>query len=207
MIALLGVDWFWSAWLAVVAIVELLVAILGLPDLAPSWLYPVPIYVAAAGVASIVYAIVYEFAAHPPVGDRAAESQRRDNPQPVSTGESVIPAGIGNALVILAVFLDAAFFKGDPVIAFVGLPVVFVTAPFFALFAFGYIRGQPDVGGFAYRTMPWGLVGFLLLSGLVLAGRQLGWDLRGILVVIGIIGVAVLGVNVGINIQRRRPAE
>jgi len=30
MIAILGVDWFWSAWLAVVAIVELLVAILGL---------------------------------------------------------------------------------------------------------------------------------------------------------------------------------
>jgi len=207
MIAILGVDWFWSGWLAVVAIVELLVAVLGLPDLAPRWLYPVPIYVGAAGVASIVYAIVYEFAAHPPVGDRAAESQRRDNPQPVSTGESIIPAGIGNALVILAVFLDAAFSRSDPVIAFVSLPVVFVTAPFFAMFAFGYIRGQPDVGGFAYRTMPWGLAGFLLLSGLVLAGRQFGWDLRGILVVIGIIGVAIIGVNIGINIQRRRPAE
>jgi hypothetical protein len=63
------------------------------------------------------------------------------------------------------------------------------------------------VGGFAYRMMPWGLAGFLILSTLVLAGRQLGWDLRGILVVVGIIGVAVLGVNVGINIQRRRSAE
>jgi hypothetical protein len=108
MIAILGIDWFWSGWLAVVAIVELLVAILRLPDLAPQWLYPVPIYVGAAGVASIVYAIVYEIAAHPPVGDRAAKAQRRDDPQPVSTGESMIPAGIGNALVILAVFLDAA---------------------------------------------------------------------------------------------------
>lgn len=207
MIAILSVDWFWSAWLAVVAIVELFVAILGLPNLAPSWLDPAPLYIGAAGLASVVYAIVYEFVAHPPVGDRAAESQRRDNPQPVSTGESVIPAGIGMALLTFAVFMDAAFVKQDPVIAFVGLPLVFVTAPFFAMFTFGYIRGQPDVGGFAYRTMPWGLVAFLVLAVLVLAGRQFGWDLRGILVVLGVIGVAVLGVNVGINIQRRRPVD
>jgi hypothetical protein len=111
------------------------------------------------------------------------------------------------ALLTFAVFMDAAFVRRDPVIAFVGLPLVFVTAPFFAMFAFGYIRGQPDVGGFAYRTMPWGLVAFLVLSVLVLAGRQFGWDLRGILVVLGVIGVAVLGVNVGINIQRRRPVD
>lgn len=207
MIAILGVDWFWSAWFAVVAIVELLVAVLRLPDLAPPWLYPVPIYVGAAGVASIAYAIVYEIVAHPPAGDRAARAQRRDSPEPVSTGESIIPAGIGNALVILAVFVDAAYFKGDPVIAFVGLPVVFVTAPFFAMFAFGYIRGQPDVGGFAYRTMPWGFAGFLVLAVLVLAGRQFGWDLRGVLVALGVIGVALLGVNIGINIQRRRPVD
>src|SRR4029079_7650122 len=179
MIAILGIDWFWSGWLAVVAIVELLVAVLGLPDLAPPWLYPVPIYVGAAGVASVAHALLLQIGAHPPgrgpaahahrrVGDRAAKARRRDDPQPVSTGESMIPAGIGNALVILAVFLDAAYFRGDPVIAFVGLPVVFVTAPFFAMFACADIRGQPYVGGFAYRMMPWGLAGFLILSTLVL---------------------------------------
>ena len=207
MIAILGIDWFWSLWLAVVALVELILALLGLPDLVPSWLSPAPLYIGAAGVTSVVYAIAYEFVAHPPVGAEAAAAQRRDKPQPASTGESIIPAGIGLALVTFAVFLDAAIVREDPVIAFVGLPMVVVTAPFYAMFTFGYIRGQPDVGGFAYRTMPWGLAAFLVLSILVLTGRQLGWDLRGILVVIGIIGVAVLGVNVGINIQRRRPVD
>ena len=76
MIAILGVDWFWSAWLAVVAIVELLVAILGLPDLAPSWLYPVPIYVAAAGIQ------INKAAAGPSGARRGHGRPRRRGPTP-----------------------------------------------------------------------------------------------------------------------------
>jgi hypothetical protein len=206
-IAVLGVDWFWSLWLAVVALVEVILAVTGLPNLGPAWLSPAPAYIVSAGVTSVVYAVVYEFVAHPPVSKALADAQRRDKPQPASTGESIIPAGIGLALVTFAVFLDAAIFKQDPVIAFVGLPLVVITAPFFAMFTFGYIRGQPDVGGFAYRTMPWGLAAFLVLTILLLAARQFGWDLRGILVALGVVGVGVLGVNVGINIQRRRPVD
>jgi hypothetical protein len=202
-IAILSIDWFWTCWLAVIVIVDLFVAILGVPALVPVWVYPLPLYVAAAGLASIVYAVVYDVFAHPPVGRQAAEAQLRDSPEPASTGESIIPAGIGNGLVIVAVFMNGAFYMKDPVIAFVGLPLVFLTGPLFAMFAFGYIRGQPDVGGFAYRTMPYGLAAFIGLTLFVLGARWLGVEARVILIAVGAIGVALFAVNVVLNIERR----
>jgi hypothetical protein len=207
MMAILGVDWFWSVWLAAVVSAEVLAVYLNLPRLAPSWLYEFPLYIGLAGLTSLVYAIGHEVIAHPPVGKEVAKAQERDRPKPASTGESMVPAGAGLALLTFAIFLDGAIYRGDPLVAVVGLPLVFVTAPFFAMFTFGYVRGQPDVGGFAYRKMPFGLAGFLGASGLVLVSRWQGWDPSWVLYLAAVIGIISLGINLGINWQRERPGD
>jgi hypothetical protein len=85
----------------------------------------------------------------------------------------MIPGVVGLALATLGAFLLIALARRDLVILVVGLPVVLITAPLFALFAFGYTRGEPTIGSFAYRKMPWGLGAFLALTGFVLAARAL----------------------------------
>ena len=40
------------------------------------------------------------------------------------------------------------------------------------LFSFGYTRGEPTIGAFGYRVMPWGFAAFLVLAGAVLVERR-----------------------------------
>jgi hypothetical protein len=204
MMAVLAVDLFWSIWLTVVVVTELVLIALNVTNMLPSWLFAAPVYFGAAGAASAVYSVAYEFIAHPPARKWKADAQKRDVPEPVSTGESIIPGAFGTALLTFAVFLNVALYKAQPLIAIVGLPLVFVTAPLFAMFAFGYARGQPDVGGFAYRKMPLGLIGFVGLSLIVLGSDWLNLEPTWMLGVVGVIALVGLGINLGINLQRRR---
>ena len=200
-LSVLGIGFFWTVWLLFVLVSQVLVASLnwtstfGLAD------HPVPVYLAAGGVASVIWAAVYELLFRQEVPSSAAPD---DKPR-TSTGESIIPAAVGLAAIVLAPFLAIALEEKQPAVVIVALPLVLWTAPLFPLFSFGYTRGQPDIGGFAYRKMPLGLIVSGVLAGAIWGMQQLGWWTEGIIGTALILAlVAFLGVNLGINLQKGR---
>jgi hypothetical protein len=202
MMAIVGVDWFWSIWLTAVVGVEMGMTV-AIRPLAHAGTLGLAVYLAGAGLASAVYAVFYEVVARRPVrADAAAESRAAARPVARSAGESMIPGAIGLALTVLAIFLFIALARNDLVILVIGLPIVFITAPLFSLFAFGYTRGEPTIGSFAYRKMPWGLVAFVVLAVLVRLARDNHWmSGEGALRVSTVVIVAA-GLALAINLYR-----
>jgi hypothetical protein len=172
LLSALSIDWFWSVWLMAVVGVEIGIT-RAVPNLAGAGAFAMAVYLCSAGLTSALYATSYELIARRYVDQPAARPKRRASSAPPPPGETMIPGVVGLALATFGAFLFIALARRDLVILVVGLPVVLITAPLFALFAFGYTRGEPTIGSFAYRKMPWGLGAFLALTGFVLAARAL----------------------------------
>jgi hypothetical protein len=171
-VSALSIDWFWSCWLIAVVGVEIGIT-KAVPNVAGAAAPAMAVYLCGAGLTSALYATSYELIARRYVdqpGTRAKAGARRSPPPP---GETMIPGAIGLALATLGAFLFIALARRDLVILLVGLPVALVTAPLFSLFAFGYTRGEPTIGSFGYRKMPWGLGVFLALTVFVFVARTL----------------------------------
>jgi hypothetical protein len=199
--SVLGIGFFWTVWLLIVLVSQVLVAALNWPSTFGLEDHPVPVYLAVGGVASIIWATVYELVFRQPV----PSSSVPDGKSRTSTGESIIPAAVGLSALVLAPFLAIALEQGQPAVLVVSLPLVLWTAPLFPLFSFGYTRGQPDIGGFAYRKMPFGLIASAALAGGIWLMQQLGWWTEGIIgSALVLILVAFVGVNLGINLQKGR---
>jgi hypothetical protein len=173
-VSVLSIDWFWSVWLAAVVGVELAITKM-IPSVVGSGSSALAVYLCGAGLTSALYATSYELIARGHI-DRPATrrkvSARRCPPPP---GETMIPGAVGLALATLGAFLFIALARNDMVVLLAGLPLVAITAPLFSLFAFGYTRGEPTIGSFAYRKMPFGLVLFLAIAVVVVVARNLHW--------------------------------
>jgi hypothetical protein len=195
----LSIDWFWSVWLMAVVGVEIGIT-RAVPNLAGAGAYAMAVYLCGAGLTSALYATSYELIARRYVDQPAVQPKRRArSSSPPPPGETMIPGAVGLALATFGAFLFIALARRDLVILVVGLPVVLITAPLFALFAFGYTRGEPTIGSFAYRKMPWGLGAFLALAGFVLAARALHLtdsdDAVSLSIIAGVAAAAALGFN------------
>jgi len=197
LLSALSIDWFWSVWLMAVVAVEIGIT-RAVPNLAGAGAFAMAVYLCGAGLTSALYATSYELIARRYVDQPAARPKRRASSSP-PPGETMIPGVVGLALATFGAFLFIALARRDLVILVVGLPVVLITAPLFALFAFGYTRGEPTIGSFAYRKMPWGLGAFLALTGFVLAARALHLadsdDAVSLSIITSVVAAAALGFN------------
>jgi 4-hydroxybenzoate polyprenyltransferase len=173
-VSVLSIDWFWSVWLASVIGVEIAITKM-IPSVVGSGSSAIAVYLCGAGLTSALYATSYELIARRDIDRPATRRKVRARRSPPPPGETMIPGAIGLALATLGAFLFIALARNDMVILLAGLPVVVITAPLFSLFAFGYTRGEPTIGSFAYRKMPWGLVPFLAIAGFVVVARSLHW--------------------------------
>jgi hypothetical protein len=171
-VSALSIDWFWSCWLIAVIGVELGIT-KAIPNVAGSGAFAMAVYLCGAGLTSALYATSYELIARSYVDQPGPRPKARARRSPPPPGETMIPGAIGLALATLGAFLFIALARRDLVILLVGLPVVLITAPLFSLFAFGYTRGEPTIGSFGYRKMPWGLGAFLGLTVFVFVARTL----------------------------------
>jgi hypothetical protein len=166
----LSIDWFWSCWLMAVVGMEIGIT-KAIPNVAGAGPFGMAVYLCGAGLTSALYATTYELVARSYVDQPGNKPKARARRSPPPPGETMIPGAIGLALAALGAFLFIARARRDLVILLVGLPVALITAPLFSLFAFGYTRGEPTIGSFGYRKMPWGLGAFLVLTVFVFTAR------------------------------------
>ena len=188
----LGIHPVWSIWLATVVAACVLLRVAGGPATAD--LVAAPLYLIVGGVISFVYAL--------------ALNRRWKDPalQRFAYDFVIVPAILGLVAASFGGILYGAILAGDPAIVTVGLPVIFLAAPSFGLFAIGYTRGDPSVGAVGYKWMVYGLGAFAFLAIGLLAGRALGamrwWDGLFVPVVVG----ALLVIYVIANVEYHRAA-
>lgn len=175
---LVDIDLFWWVWLTAVVGTTLGLRLLGGPFAPEAGFGAIPFFLVGIAAISIVYSLLLESqrAADPPVTiDCMPARSTAVRPR----GEAMLPAAVGLALFVFAVFLHLSITRRELTILVVGLPLVLVVAPMFVLFAFGYWRGEPTIGAFGYRAMPWGFAAFAALAVAVLIGRRLGVPMLG----------------------------
>ena len=193
---ILDLDQFWWLWATTVVGVTVGLRVFGGGPFAPAAGFAaIPLFLGGIGLTSIVYALVIELLLHrevvePTDDDCTPPRVRSMRPR----GEAMIPAALGLALTVFSIFLGLAIARRELTILVVGLPLVLVFAPTFVLFAFGYWRGEPTVGAFGYRAMPWGFGAFVALAILVLVGRKIGAPMAGD----GLLLPSVIAVIVGL---------
>jgi hypothetical protein len=173
---ILDIDQFWWTWFAAAVGTVVVLRLLGGRNFEPeAGIAAVPFFLAGIGSVSILYAVAVEMRPRrngrppPPIecGPSSTSTTR-------SRGESMIPGAVGLALAVLSIFLHLAIARSELTILVVGLPLVLVFSPAFALFAFGYLRGEATLGAYGYRTMPFAFGAFAGLAGIVLLVRSLG---------------------------------